>query len=78
MFLACSFRCGTHRELFAGAAHESGEDEATWPVGVAVALLVIVTVLVALVSEIFVGSVQHAALTFGCAPRSSVSWSWRS
>jgi Ca2+:H+ antiporter len=35
---------------------------------VATALLVIVTVLVALVSEVFVGSVQHAALTFGMSP----------
>jgi Ca2+:H+ antiporter len=51
--------------MFAGAEHEGGEDEVIWPVGVAVTLLVIVTVLVALVSEIFVGSVQHAALTFG-------------
>jgi Ca2+:H+ antiporter len=54
--------------MFAGAEHDGGGDEEVWPVGVAVALLVIVTVLVALVSEIFVGSVQHAALTFGMTP----------
>jgi Ca2+:H+ antiporter len=66
--LGLFFSLRTHRELFAGAAHEAGEDEAAWPVGVAVALLVIVTILVALVSEIFVGSVQHAALTFGMSP----------
>jgi Ca2+:H+ antiporter len=66
--LGLLFSLRTHRELFASAAHEGGEAEALWPVGVAVALLVVVTVLVALVSEIFVGSVQHAALTFGMTP----------
>jgi Ca2+:H+ antiporter len=66
--LSVGFSLRTHRELFAGAAHEAGEAESVWPVGVATALLVIVTVLVALVSEVFVGSVQHAALTFGMSP----------
>ena len=66
--LGLIFSLRTHRELFAGVAHEPGEAESVWPVGVATALLVIVTVLVALVSEVFVGSVQHAALTFGMSP----------
>lgn len=66
--LGLLFSLRTHRGLFAGAEHEGGGDEVAWPVGVAVALLVIVTVLVALVSEIFVESVQHAALTFGMTP----------
>jgi Ca2+:H+ antiporter len=54
----------THRELFASA--EGGEaGEAPWPMGLALATLGGVTVLVALVSEIFVESVQEAAVAFG-------------
>ena len=62
--LGMLFSLGTHRELFASAAH--GEDgEAPWPLGLALGTLAGVTVLVALVSEIFVESVQQAAETFG-------------
>src|SRR3954466_6517796 len=58
--LGLLFSLGTHREIFAGAKHaEAGE--AAWPMGLALATLAIVTVLVALVSEIFVESVQQAA-----------------
>jgi len=39
--------------------------EAPWPIGLAVGTLAGVTVLVALVSEVFVESVQQAAVTFG-------------
>ena len=54
----------THREFFASV--ESGEtDHAPWPMGLALGTLAGVTVLVALVSEIFVESVQQAASTFG-------------
>jgi Ca2+:H+ antiporter len=59
------FSLNTHRELFAGTADEH---EAAWPIGLAVATLVCVTVLVALVSEVFVGSVQYAATAFGMSP----------
>jgi Ca2+:H+ antiporter len=46
----------THRELFGGAEHaEAGE--APWPLSLALATLAGVTVLVALVSEVFVESV---------------------
>jgi len=55
----------THRELFAG---ESDEHEEVWPINVALITLAAVTVLVALVSEIFVGSVQEAAIAFGMTP----------
>lgn len=55
----------THRELFAGA---SEEHEAVWPINVALITLGIVTILVALVSEVFVGSVQQAAVAFGMTP----------
>ena len=39
--------------------------ELVWPIGLALATLAVVTVLVVLVSEIFVESVQQAAETFG-------------
>src|SRR5437870_8581192 len=59
------FSLNTHRELFAGAAEEH---EAAWPIGLALATLAAVTVFVALVSEVFVGSVQYAATAFGMSP----------
>jgi Ca2+:H+ antiporter len=65
--LGMLFSLKTHRELFASAAHD-GEDEEAWPIGVALGALAVVTVLVALVSEVFVGSVQEAAVTFGMTP----------
>jgi Ca2+:H+ antiporter len=65
--LGMVFSLKTHRELFASS--QSGEShEAVWPVGLAVATLVGVTVLVALVSEVFVESVQEAAESFGMTP----------
>jgi Ca2+:H+ antiporter len=64
--LSLVFSLKTHKELFAGAEH--GESEEQWPIGVAVVTLLAVTVLVALVSEIFVESVQKAAETFGMSP----------
>lgn len=65
--LGMLFSLKTHRELFAGAQHDEA-GEAPWPVGLALATLAGVTVLVALVSEIFVESVQTAAVTFGMTP----------
>src|SRR5262249_25221390 len=59
------FSLNTHRELFAGAAEEH---EAAWPIGLALVTLAAVTILVALVSEVFVGSVQYAATAFGMSP----------
>jgi Ca2+:H+ antiporter len=64
--LALLFSLVTHRELFASAHH--GSDDATRPIGVALATLAVVTVFVALVSEIFVESVQQAAVSFGMTP----------
>jgi Ca2+:H+ antiporter len=65
--LGMVFSLKTHREFFASA--ESGEaGEAPWPIGLALATLAGVTVLVALVSEIFVESVQKAAESFGMTP----------
>jgi Ca2+:H+ antiporter len=65
--LGMLFSLKTHPELFASAA-PADDAEAPWPLGLAVAVLVGVTVLVALVSEIFVESVQKAAETFGMTP----------
>jgi Ca2+:H+ antiporter len=71
--LGMLFSLKTHREVFASAEqgeHGEGDDsrEAPWPLGLALLTLGGVTVLVALVSEVFVESVQHAAKTFGMTP----------
>ena len=65
--LGMLFSLKTHREMFASAGHGE-EGKAPWPMGLALATLAGVTVLVALVSEIFVESVQHAAEAFGMTP----------
>ncbi|KRQ90421.1 calcium/proton exchanger [Bradyrhizobium valentinum] len=65
--LGLLFSLRTHHELFGGAGHAESA-ETPWPMGLALTTLAGVTVLVALVSEIFVESVQHAALTFGMTP----------
>lgn len=65
--LSMVFSLKTHRELFASAEHEE-EGEAPWPMGLALSTLAGITVLVALVSEIFVESVQKAAEAFGMSP----------
>jgi Ca2+:H+ antiporter len=65
--LGMLFSLKTHRELFA-SAESGGEQETPWPIGLALGTLAGVTVLVALVSEVFVESVQKAAETFGMTP----------
>ena len=65
--LGMLFSLKTHRELFASVdSREGGEAELT--IGVALTILALVTVLVALVSEVFVESVQQAAVSFGMTP----------
>jgi Ca2+:H+ antiporter len=62
--LGLLFTLKTHREIFASAAHEEeGGDK--WPIALALGTLAGVTLLVALVSHVFVASVQEAAVTFG-------------
>lgn len=64
--LGLLFSLRTHKEFFGAAAHaDAAEHEAPWPIGLALGVLAGVTVLVALVSEIFVGSVQEAASALG-------------
>jgi Ca2+:H+ antiporter len=65
--LGLLFSLRTHRELFSAAEPAEG-GEAPWPIGLALATLVGVTLLVALVSEVFVESVQQAATAFGMTP----------
>jgi Ca2+:H+ antiporter len=65
--LSLLFSLKTHKELFTN--EDPGEpEEAKWPINLAVGTLLVVTVLVALVSEIFVESVQKAAATLGMSP----------
>ena len=72
--LGLFFSLKTHKEMFASAQSGDSESglsdshEATWPMGLALGTLAGVTVLVALVSEVFVESVQKAAETFGMSP----------
>jgi Ca2+:H+ antiporter len=61
------FSLKTHKDFFA-SAEQAHEGEPPWPIGVALVSLAIVTVLVALVSEVFVESVQKAAESFGMTP----------
>jgi Ca2+:H+ antiporter len=61
------FSLKTHREIFAGAGQVEGR-ESPWPLNLALPTLAGVTVLIALVSEIFVESVQQAAVAFGMTP----------
>ena len=65
--LGLVFSLKTHREFFGSAEHaETGETP--WPLGLALITLAGVTVVVALVSEVFVESVQEAAEAFGMTP----------
>jgi Ca2+:H+ antiporter len=65
--LGLLFSLRTHKELF-GSENHGETDGAVWPIGLAVGTLIVVTVLVALVSEIFVSSVQKAGDTLGISP----------
>jgi Ca2+:H+ antiporter len=65
--LGLLFSLKTHREFFSGEQHEESGEE-SWPMGLALGTLAGVTVLVALVSEVFVESVQQAAESFGMTP----------
>jgi Ca2+:H+ antiporter len=66
--LGLLFSLKTHRELFGSAGQGEEEEGEPWPTGLALSVLAGVTVLVALVSEVFVESAQHAAKAFGMTP----------
>ena len=66
--LGLLFTLKTHAEFFAGSDHANSE-EAQWPLGLSLATLAGVTVLVALVSEVFVGvRFEQAAAALGISP----------
>jgi len=65
--LGMFFSLKTHRELFASVGHGE-EGETPLPISVALVTLAVVTIFVALVSEVFVESVQKAAEDFGMTP----------
>jgi Ca2+:H+ antiporter len=65
--LSMVFSMRTHKEAFASVGHGEA-DGRPWPIGTALSVLAGVTVLVALVSHVFVSSVQHAAGTLGMSP----------
>jgi Ca2+:H+ antiporter len=65
--LGLLFSLKTHKGDFAGAAHEASEEPAL-PLATGVVLLLGITVLVALVSEVFVGSVEAAGEALGMSP----------
>jgi Ca2+:H+ antiporter len=73
VLLICAYGFGllfslkTHKELFESEEHGETHD-AGWPIGLAIGTLIVVTVLVALVSEIFVSSVQKAGEALGLSP----------
>lgn len=65
--LSMLFSLKTHREEFSTVKHaETGG--APWPMALALATLGVVTVLISMVSEVFVDSVQRAAESFGMTP----------
>jgi Ca2+:H+ antiporter len=68
--LGLVFSLRTHRAEFASAGGGHAEEEAAehWPIGLSLGTLAGATVLVALVSEVFVESVQGAALDLGMSP----------
>ena len=63
--LGLFFSLKTHRQFFSAGEHQGEEENGVWPLNVALGTLAGVTVVVALVSEIFVASVQDAALALG-------------
>jgi Ca2+:H+ antiporter len=74
VLLICAYGLGllfalkTHKELFSAIENHGEMGETAWPLPLAIGTLIVVTVLVALVSEIFVSSVQHAGEQLGLSP----------
>jgi len=62
------YSLGTHKVDFASTSAHEEEEEPAWGFGISIAMLAGVTVLVALVSEVFVSSTQVAAETLGMTP----------
>lgn len=59
----------THRDIYASSAHgDDHAEEKPWPLAVSIGALAVATVFIALVSEVFVESVQIAAEQMGMSP----------
>lgn len=59
----------THRDIYASGAHgDDHDEEKPWPLTASLCALTVATVLIALVSEVFVESVQVAAEQMGMSP----------
>jgi Ca2+:H+ antiporter len=59
--LSLLFTLHTHKQLFSGESHAKAE----WTKGKSIAVLAVATAFIAWMSEILVGSVEHAAHAFG-------------
>lgn len=64
--LGLLFTLRTHSKYFAAAAHE--ETGEAWPTGLSVAVLVGTTIVVALISEVFIESLTGASAALGLTP----------
>ena len=65
--LGMLFSLKTHKEMYASVEHgDAGEEQ--WPITLALVSLGVITVIVALVSEVFVASVKEAAESYGMTP----------
>lgn len=62
--LSLFFSLKTHRDFF-GSVGGGEHEDAAWPIGASLGILAGATIFIALVSEIFVESVQHAAISLG-------------
>jgi Ca2+:H+ antiporter len=60
------FALKTHHELFGSTKHTS--EGTSWPIWLAITTLAVVTVLMALLSEIFIESLDEAGKAFGLTP----------
>src|SRR5689334_1571208 len=65
--LSMYFSLGTHREIFGSVGAGHGTEE-VWPMGLSLATLGVATVLMTVISEVFVGSVETAGAAFGMTP----------
>lgn len=60
------FSLKTHRHVFVGGSHDAGDlGEKPWRQSKSIIVLAVVTVLVAVMSEMLVGALDHAAKTLG-------------
>ena len=62
------FQLKTHSYLFINSAHHHGDEEALLTMKQAVLLLIISTILVAVMAEFLVGSIEHSAESLGWPP----------